>query len=49
MEIDRDVMWLDEWDKKIQALTPEQIHQAFKKHIEPDRLTIVTAGTLPQK
>ncbi|MCA9775825.1 MAG: insulinase family protein [Candidatus Eremiobacteraeota bacterium] len=49
MEIDRDVMWLDEWDKKIQSLTPEQLHEAFKKHIDPDKLTIVTAGTLPQK
>ena len=49
MEIDRAGMWLDEWDKKMESLTPEQLHQAFKKHIEPDRLTIVTAGTLPQK
>lgn len=47
MYIDRDLMWLDAWEKKIQALTPEQLHEAFKKHIDPDKLTIVTAGTLP--
>jgi zinc protease len=33
-----------ELEKKIEALTPEQIQAAMKKHIEPTRLVIVTAG-----
>jgi zinc protease len=49
MDIDRDVMWLDDWEQQLQALTPEDLHQAFKKHIDPDKLTIVTAGTLPKE
>lgn len=47
MHIDRDVMWLDKWDKTVQSLTAEELHAAFKKHIDPEMLTIVTAGTLP--
>jgi zinc protease len=49
MNIDRDVMWLDKWDKRLQAMTAKDLHVAFKKHIDPDKLTIVTAGTLPKK
>lgn len=48
MNVDRDVMWLDRWDKTIQGLTADQLHQAFKKHLDPDKLTIVTVGTLPE-
>lgn len=46
MELDRDILWLAEWDKKIAALTPKQLHDAIKKHLDPNKLTIVTAGTL---
>jgi zinc protease len=31
-------------DKKIQALTPEQILAAMRKHIDPARITIIKAG-----
>ena len=34
----------DELEKKIAALTPEAVSAAFKKHIDPKRLVIVTAG-----
>ena len=34
----------DELEKKIQALTPEQIVAALRKHIDPKKLVIVTAG-----
>lgn len=47
MELDRDILWLSEWDKKISALTPKQLHEAMKKHLDLRKLTIVTAGTLP--
>lgn len=48
MLIDRDVMWLADWDKKIAALTPEQLHAAVKKHLDLSKLSVVTAGTLPE-
>jgi zinc protease len=38
-----------ELEKKIEALTPEQIQAAMKKHIEPTRLVIVTAGDFEVK
>ncbi|MBC8154015.1 MAG: insulinase family protein [Bacteroidetes bacterium] len=31
-------------DKKIEALTPEQVNTAFKKHIDPAKLIIIQAG-----
>jgi zinc protease len=34
----------DELEKKIAALTPEAVSAALKKHIDPKRLVIVTAG-----
>jgi zinc protease len=33
-----------ELEKKIEALTPEQIAAALRKHIDPKKLVIVTAG-----
>ena len=48
MFIDRDVLWLSDWEKKIQALTPEQLQKALQSHVDPSKLTIVTAGTLPK-
>ena len=34
----------EELEKQIAALTPEQVSAALKKHIDPKRLVIVTAG-----
>ena len=34
----------DEMDKKVQALTPEQINSAMKKHLTPDNISIFKAG-----
>lgn len=47
MYLDRDITWLQEWDSKVTQLTPQDLHQAIKKHIDPAKLTIVKAGTLP--
>lgn len=33
-----------DFDKKIEALTPEQVNAAMKKHIDPAKLTIIQAG-----
>ena len=48
MYINRDVEWLNAWDQKINALTPEQIQAALTKHIDPKNLVVVTAGSLPK-
>jgi zinc protease len=42
--IDRTLAWDDELDKKVQALTPEQINAAMKKYITPDNISIFKAG-----
>lgn len=34
----------EELEKKIAALTPEEVTSALKKHVDPKRLVIVTAG-----
>ena len=33
-----------EQEKKIAALTPEDVRTAFKKHIDPKKLVIIRAG-----
>ncbi len=48
MYIDRDVEWLNAWDQKINALTPEQIRAALAKHVDSKNLVVVTAGSLPK-
>jgi len=36
--------WDEQLEQKIQALTPEQVSAAFRKHIDPAALSIVKAG-----
>jgi zinc protease len=36
-------------EKKIEALTPEQVAEAFRKHIDPKKLVIVQAGDFKGK
>jgi len=36
-------------DAKLQALTPEQIIAAMRRHIDPSRITIVKAGDFGKK
>jgi zinc protease len=42
--LDRTLVWDAEMEKKIDALTPEQILAAMRKHIDPAKITIVKAG-----
>jgi zinc protease len=42
--IGRDMMWNAELEKKIQALTPEQILAAMQKHVKPEKFTYIKAG-----
>jgi zinc protease len=40
----RTMQWDEQLEAKIQALTPEQINAAFRKHIDPAAVSIVKAG-----
>jgi zinc protease len=40
----RTFAWDAEFEKKIAALTPEQISVAMRRHIDPSKFTIVKAG-----
>jgi zinc protease len=41
-----DVKWLDEYPAKLRALTLEQVNAAIKKHLDPEKMVTVKAGTL---
>ncbi len=40
----RTPMWDADLEQKILALTPEQLQQALKRHLDPTRLSVFTAG-----
>jgi zinc protease len=40
----RTLAWDDDLDKKIAALTPEQINAAMRRHIDPSKLVIIKSG-----
>ena len=44
LNLDRDFAFTAEREKKVEALTAEEIHAAFKRHIDPSKLIIVRAG-----
>ncbi len=39
--------FVDEYPKRIDALTLEQVNGAIRKHIDPERMVLVEAGTVP--
>jgi zinc protease len=39
--------FVDEYPKRIDTLTLDQVNGAIKKHIDPDRMVLVEAGTVP--
>jgi zinc protease len=39
--------FVDEYPQRIAALTLEQVNGAIRKHIDPERMVLVEAGTLP--
>ncbi len=41
---DRTMGWDAELERKIADLTPDQILQAMRRHIDPDKITVVVAG-----
>jgi zinc protease len=40
----RTLAWDADFEKKIGALTPEQITAAMRRHIDPSKITIIKAG-----
>lgn len=42
--LDRTYAWDDEMERKVQALTLDQVNAAFKKHINPEKISIFKAG-----
>ena len=40
----RTLEWEAELERKIAALTPEQINEAMRRHIDPEKISIVMAG-----
>jgi zinc protease len=43
-----EVKWLDEFPGKVRALTLEEVNGAIKKQLDPEKMVIVKAGTLPK-
>ena len=39
--------WVDEYPRRLQALTLEQVNATIKKYLNPDKMVTVLAGTLP--
>jgi zinc protease len=39
--------WLDQYPQRVNALTVEQVNSAIKKHLNPDEMLTVKAGTVP--
>ncbi|MEP6820906.1 MAG: pitrilysin family protein [Chthoniobacterales bacterium] len=41
------VNWLDEYPKRVQALTLAEVNAAIKAHLKPQEMTVIKAGTVP--
>jgi zinc protease len=46
---DRPITSVAELERKIEALTPEQVAEAFRRHIDPAKLVLVEAGDFGEK
>jgi zinc protease len=42
--LDRTLAWDAELEKRISALTPEEINAAMRRFIDPSKITIIKAG-----
>ena len=40
------VSWLDDYPKVIRAISLDQVNAAIRKHIDPDKMVLVEAGSL---
>ena len=44
----RDVTWLDQYPKTVDAVTLPQVNAAIKQHLNPAKMIVVKTGTLPK-
>jgi len=42
--LDRTFAWDIEFEKRIAALTPAEVHDALRRHIDPKKLSVLKAG-----
>ncbi len=42
-----DVTWLDEYTKRVAVLTLPEVNAAIKKHLQPEKMTVIKAGSVP--
>lgn len=42
--INRDMKWVENYEKQVNALTVDQINAAMKKYLKPDMISIIKAG-----
>ena len=47
IERGKDVSWLDEYPGVIGSLTVDQVNGAVKKHLDPEKMHLIKAGTVP--
>jgi len=47
IERGKDINWLDEYPGVIRALTLAEVNAAIKKHLKPDQMVLIKAGTVP--
>jgi zinc protease len=47
--VKRTFAWDVEFEARIAALTPAQVNAALKRHLDPAKLSLVTAGDFKQK
>lgn len=43
----KDIAWIDEYPHKINALSLGEVNGAIKKHLNPEKMVLVKAGTVP--
>ncbi|HEX7631674.1 MAG TPA: pitrilysin family protein [Lacunisphaera sp.] len=43
----KDPSWLDQYPSVIRDLTLDQVNGAIKKHLDPDKMVLIKAGTVP--
>lgn len=41
------VNWLDEYPKRLQALTLAEVNAAIKQHLQPEKMIVIEAGSVP--
>jgi zinc protease len=44
---DLPLAWLDTYPQEIGAVTPAQVNAAIKKHLDPEKMVLIKAGTVP--